>query len=250
MKYIDIRDIVGADIRFWHVSGERVHYTHHMYYNSPYETDYDCGNCDGGRCDGCRRIVEPSHLEFGIYTNMLEDAVRQAAPELTSGEISDLCYMAKNTIYHNGEMYELLMPTEHWLKENHPEVLTQLIEVVYMVQIHTTELDEETNHHVRHTISYRFDTEVESVKFFEEQREHYRNMAGIKQGAYVPKNDTSEWSYFAAYDRELNPEHIEHVEIFRSVKNYGDFLSTMYDGFLHYNGQIFEYKASKIVSVN
>lgn len=29
-------------------------YTGHMYRNSPYETDSDCGNCDGARCETCQ----------------------------------------------------------------------------------------------------------------------------------------------------------------------------------------------------
>ena len=30
--------------------------TGHMHSGSAYETDSDCGNCDGARCDGCRSL--------------------------------------------------------------------------------------------------------------------------------------------------------------------------------------------------
>lgn len=37
---------------------EEEHLTGHMYYHSPYETDDDCGNCDGAHCEYCRCFKE------------------------------------------------------------------------------------------------------------------------------------------------------------------------------------------------
>ena len=42
-------------IKCWYVDSE-VHYTGHIYYNSPHECDDNCGTCDGGACDYCRKI--------------------------------------------------------------------------------------------------------------------------------------------------------------------------------------------------
>lgn len=39
-------------------------YTGHMHYGSPFETCYECGNCDGARCQRCRIewIIEDKNL--------------------------------------------------------------------------------------------------------------------------------------------------------------------------------------------
>lgn len=37
----------------------------HMYHNSPYETDSDCGNCDGARCDECHEVYAVNQESTG-----------------------------------------------------------------------------------------------------------------------------------------------------------------------------------------
>lgn len=252
MKYIDIRPIVGGDARYWSMRGETVQYTHHMHYNSPYETDSDCGNCDGARCDGCRKIINPAHLEFSIYTDHLEKAIREATPELTDDEVSDLCYndYCRNQIYHEGELYELVMPTEHWLKENYPDVLKKLSETVHLVEIQETHPGENEHYINRCTVGqFRFDTEEEAIKFLEQEREKYMTTHGIVPGIYKPENDTGIWNYFAKFEPDQENDQLIGVCIFRHRYNYGDFLHHMYSGFLHYNGKIYEYKEAKIVDI-
>ena len=54
---------------FWgkevlHIYGN-THLTGHMHYMSPIETDSDCGNCDGARCDKCHTYHEVSIITRG-----------------------------------------------------------------------------------------------------------------------------------------------------------------------------------------
>lgn len=39
---------------FYQTKSMYMELTGHLYQNSPYETAYNCGNCDGGRCHDCR----------------------------------------------------------------------------------------------------------------------------------------------------------------------------------------------------
>lgn len=39
------------------------HMSGHLYRGSAMETDSDCGNCDGGRCDSCKRYWQVSTFE-------------------------------------------------------------------------------------------------------------------------------------------------------------------------------------------
>lgn len=56
-------------------------YSGHMYFNSPYETDNSCGNCDDAKCERCHeryRVTEHDELDLipggeRIFRNM-EDA--------------------------------------------------------------------------------------------------------------------------------------------------------------------------------
>ena len=36
---------------------KRTYYTGHLYRGASYETDDSCGNCDGARCDSCKKVT-------------------------------------------------------------------------------------------------------------------------------------------------------------------------------------------------
>lgn len=41
-------------------------YSGHMYFNSPYETDDSCGNCDGAKCEYCKTRWRVTDYSEGI----------------------------------------------------------------------------------------------------------------------------------------------------------------------------------------
>lgn len=47
-------------------------YTGHMYRNSPYETDSDCGNCNGARCENC--IIKFVSTETNKVCDTIEES--------------------------------------------------------------------------------------------------------------------------------------------------------------------------------
>lgn len=42
-----------------------IHYSGHMHSGSPYETDDSCGNCDGARCETCRKVYQIEDFDTG-----------------------------------------------------------------------------------------------------------------------------------------------------------------------------------------
>ncbi len=70
----------------------RSHMSHHMYRNSPFETDDKCGNCDGARCDGCESIIEAAHYEAAIPCDKLEEMLAKVADFLPEKLRKDLVY--------------------------------------------------------------------------------------------------------------------------------------------------------------
>lgn len=104
------------DSKYWYYD-KQIHYTKHMYRNSPYETDSDCGNCDGAACDYCNKIVDEGIFNHGVECNILESWLIEAGvPEDIA---SDAVY---NDFYKpNVKKYCIVWPNEHMLKEQYPE---------------------------------------------------------------------------------------------------------------------------------
>ena len=117
---IDIYDLI-ADEKYWEVDTD-VYYTHHMYRNSPYETCSDCGNCDGARCNGCKKIRETS-LKCSIPTDELYDMlISKGVDEATA---SDFAYLDScKTLRNNFRFY---WPTGNGLKARNPELYAKLV---------------------------------------------------------------------------------------------------------------------------
>lgn len=55
------------------------HLSGHMHFCSPYETDNDCGNCDGVKCDCCHdvyKVEDYANDELYYLGNSYEEAIK------------------------------------------------------------------------------------------------------------------------------------------------------------------------------
>lgn len=113
MKKITFIDKV-LDERYWSVESAQKHYTGHIYYRSPYECDDNCGTCDGAKCEYCREIIDPAHLEFSIAGDELEEIL------ISIGVPKDCVeeYVYSDSRYDKNKYgYDIKWPTEDDLKE-------------------------------------------------------------------------------------------------------------------------------------
>lgn len=116
MKTVSIIDHV-LDPKYWHHSFEQIHYTGHMYYNSPFESDDNCGTCDGARCDTCKKITIPAGIECGIPTDELKELlIKVGVPENVA---ADMAYDDFYSPIKSG--WKLIWPDENELKSKYPE---------------------------------------------------------------------------------------------------------------------------------
>lgn len=121
-KIIDILDKV-LYIKYWRMSYESIHYSGHRYFRSPFESDDNCGTCDGARCDYCRKIVDKADLEFSICTGTLYSILlEEGVPKDIASELaySDFC----------GDKYKdyiLIWPDADKLKERYPDKYEELL---------------------------------------------------------------------------------------------------------------------------
>lgn len=90
---IDLSTAEGYDNKDrWDYYGD-FSYSGHVHYGSPFESDNDCGTCDGAKCDCCHKVHhEPTFLI--ISYNWLEDEIQKAGfskevAEAASSELSD-----------------------------------------------------------------------------------------------------------------------------------------------------------------
>lgn len=121
---IDILDIV-KDEKYWHYHGKEVHLSGHMYRNSPYETDDSCGNCDGARCDYCKKIVDEPYFSFCISTDELYDIL--ISKGVSDGAAQDIAYndFCRN---HTSDGFHLIWPRDYHLEERYPEEYKKITE--------------------------------------------------------------------------------------------------------------------------
>ena len=124
-KTVDIIDKV-LDPEYWCIMGERVQYTGHMYRNSPYESDDSCSNCNGARCDICKKITIGSDLEFCIQCDKLEKIL------LETGIPKDIAkfftYDDSGRMRYKG--YYLIWPSAQMLKDKYPEKYKEIYSVL------------------------------------------------------------------------------------------------------------------------
>lgn len=113
---VEILDKV-LDPQYWYLFGERVRYSGHLYRNSPYESDDSCGNCDGARCETCKKIIIPPDIECVIQSDKLEKMLLESGvPEDVAGFFSydDSCKK-----HYKG--YYFVFPSANALKEKYPD---------------------------------------------------------------------------------------------------------------------------------
>ena len=120
MIYVNIIDLVKKE--HWEMTDEWHYMSHHCHRGSPIETDWDCGNCDGARCDGCQKVIVPSHLEFScVCTELEEMLLKKGVPkDVAKGITYDDFYKPSKT------GYSLLWPTETMLRELRPDLYEEL----------------------------------------------------------------------------------------------------------------------------
>ena len=111
MEYVWIK-LPEEDVKpFMEFTPARPHMSHHMYRNSPFETDDKCGNCDGARCEGCECIVEEAHYEAAIPCDKLEEILAKVAPELPEELRKDLIYDDyKSYVVFEDKQYRISWP--------------------------------------------------------------------------------------------------------------------------------------------
>ena len=96
---------------YWEFHQAQQHMSHHMYRNSPFETDYDCGNCDGGSCDNCHAVVEDAHYEVAIPCDKLEEMLAKVAGFLPEDLRRDLVYDDyKSYVVFEDKQYRISWP--------------------------------------------------------------------------------------------------------------------------------------------
>jgi len=115
MKTLDILPLV-LDKKYWEDNRSATHLTGHTHYRSPYESDDNCGTCDGAKCDTCREVHDG--FEF-VYTM---DDIREFCKAL--GVSEELAYGLYN--FGKTRVYEMPIPTEYNLAQRCPEFLEEL----------------------------------------------------------------------------------------------------------------------------
>lgn len=115
-EYIEIPDNMIKD-EWWDEIKGRFHYSGHSHFNSPFETDNSCGNCDGAKCDICKKITEPDHYSAAIPCDELEKILAKVVPELPEELRRDLVYDdCKNYVDYNDTRYRIKWPKKEIAK--------------------------------------------------------------------------------------------------------------------------------------
>lgn len=96
------------------------HMSGHMYRGSAHETDSDCGNCDGGRCEGCEPIWEACGRGFLSYEEAQEvlDAEAKRVAELCSNVPEEI-----RTAWSWHPMYFVKDDATLWVRYWNPKVM-------------------------------------------------------------------------------------------------------------------------------
>ena len=121
-KEIDIlEDVLKPE--YWEKFGERKHKSHHMYRNSPYESDDSCGNCNGANCHCCKDVIEPETYKFCMYSDKIYELLIEKG--LDKETESYYAYDDSFNMYHNG--YHLNWPCIDSVRVRFPDFYNQLI---------------------------------------------------------------------------------------------------------------------------
>lgn len=63
-KITNLEVLKFIPVGFWKYEEGDHYMTNHDHRGSAYETDWDCGNCSGARCDGCKKRKHPDKLSI------------------------------------------------------------------------------------------------------------------------------------------------------------------------------------------
>lgn len=74
-KKIDITKYV-LDEKFWRHCTPKKHLTGHVYYMSSFESDDDCGTCNGAKCDYCKEITDKDNFDVAVQCDVLENIIK------------------------------------------------------------------------------------------------------------------------------------------------------------------------------
>lgn len=81
---------------FWRKTDATFYYSGHCYRNSPFETSDSCANCDGARCEYCRKIEVAATYEFCSYSDVVyNDLVKQGIDKEIASDIAYSDYPCK-----------------------------------------------------------------------------------------------------------------------------------------------------------
>lgn len=111
----------------WNYYSGQVSYTGHVHYGSPYETCSDCGNCDGAKCDVCKKVVSSELL----YQYSEEDIINQMKAsglfnftDVEFDEYATMLYMSGSKDIN--DMYVVTDYSDWELQHDNPELYEKL----------------------------------------------------------------------------------------------------------------------------
>ena len=114
MKELDIVPLV-LDKKYWEDHRMYFHLTGHDHFMSPYETDDDCGNCSGAKCDRCHKIHDGFEFVYSL------DTIYELTKDFGVSE-DEAYYLYK---FGKSNNYSLHIPTEYDLRTRYPDFFYQ-----------------------------------------------------------------------------------------------------------------------------
>lgn len=125
VKQINILDKV-LDKEYWSYMSERFYYTGHMYHGSPFESDDNCGTCDGARCETCKKVIIPAGIECSVESDeLLQIVIDLGMPEdIAQSAVFDDFYNSRKT------GLDIHFPTWQEFKEKYPEKYEEVVKAV------------------------------------------------------------------------------------------------------------------------
>ena len=117
VKIVDLTKY-ALDASRWYVSQIKIsHLTGHTHYNSPIESDDDCGTCDGANCDRCHREYENTIQMHGFDCIELEEICKKEG--VPDDVASDMIYNDYYNPYSGG--WQIHWPTWEEIEYTYPD---------------------------------------------------------------------------------------------------------------------------------
>ena len=70
-QIVNLSDELVRNPAFWRKTPRSFYYSGHCHRGSAIETDDSCGNCDGARCESCKKVIIEPHYSFSCYSEVI-----------------------------------------------------------------------------------------------------------------------------------------------------------------------------------